>query len=129
MAAAHKLDAGAAEVNPDADCDFVAFISVVPTDRGGRQSGFTSGYRPQLFVDGDDCDVEIMLDAGHLDPGDSGIVYGRFFRPELNLGKITVGKAVLLREGSRTIGYGTLLWRRTSEQADEAERKWQSADN
>jgi hypothetical protein len=61
------------------------------------------------------------LDGDHLDPGDSGIVYGRFFRPEQNLEKLTVGKAVLLREGTRTTGYGTLLWRRTSEQSDARE--------
>lgn len=126
LAAAHKLDALPAEVRPDAACDFVAFISVVPTDRGGRQSGFRSGYRPQLFIDGEDCDVEIMLDADHLDPGDSGVIYGRFFRPELNLQRLTVGKAVLLREGSRTIGYGTLLWRRTSEQGDATEPRSRS---
>ena len=121
MAAAHKLDADAAEVKPDAHCDFAALISVIPSDSGGRQSGFTSGYRPQLFIDGNDCDVEILLDVDHLDPGDSGIVYGRHFRPELNLRQLTVGTAVLLREGSCTIGYGTLLWRRSSEQTDERE--------
>jgi translation elongation factor EF-Tu-like GTPase len=115
MAAAHKLDATADEVRPDIQCDFVAFISMVPTDRGGRKSACSSGYRPQLFIDGDDCDVEIAVEDC-LDPGASGVVYGRFFRPELHLRKLTVGKAVLLREGSRTIGYGTLLWRRTGEQ-------------
>ena len=114
LAAAHKLDAPAAEVCPDAECDFVAFVSMVPSDPGGRQKGFTSGYRPQLFIDGDDCDVEVTLSADQLNPGDSGVVYGRFLRPELNLGKLTVGKTVLLREGSRTIAYGALLWRRTT---------------
>ena len=122
MAAAHKLAAHETEVRPEAKCDFVAYISLVPADRGGRQSGFSSGYRPQLFLDGDDCDVELILDTDQMEPGDSGVIYGRFFRPELHLKKLIVGKAVLLREGSRTIGYGTLLWRRTSEPNDA--REW-----
>lgn len=116
--AAHKLDALANEVWPNPSCDFVAFISVIPTESGGRNSGFKSGYRPQLFVDGDDCDVEIMLADDHLDPGDSGFVYGRFFRPTANLPKLIVSKAVLLREGMRTIGYGTILWRRAIDQSN-----------
>lgn len=128
MVAAHKLDAEAREVTPDASFDFAAMISVVPTDRGGRQTGFASGYRPQLFIDGDDCDVEFTLEADRLDPGDSGIVYGRFFRPELHLQKLTVGKAVLLREGTRTIAYGTLLWRRKSDQSAAMDRRRQSEE-
>jgi hypothetical protein len=68
LAAAHKVDAPTTEVRPDGKCDFVAFMSLVPADRGGRQTGFSSGYRPQLFIDGDDCDVEILLDADGLNP-------------------------------------------------------------
>ena len=122
MAAAHKLDAPPVEVHPDIRCDFAALISLIPSDRGGRQSGISSGYRPQLFIDGHDCDVVVSMDKESLDPGQSGIVYGSFFRPELHLAKLVVGKAILLREGSRTVGYGTLLWHRIIEQTDASQQ-------
>jgi hypothetical protein len=122
MAAAHKLDARPDEVRPDIRCDFVALITLVPSDRGGRKSGITSGYRPQLFIDGEDCDVEITLDVEPFNPGESRIVYGSFFRPEIHLDKLVVGKVVLLREGARTVGYGPLLWRRSTGHDDALER-------
>jgi hypothetical protein len=122
MAAAHKLDAAASEVQPDGECDFIANVNVIPTDRGGRGTSFATGYRPQLFIDGDDCDVEVRLEVEKMDPGDSVLVFCRFFRPDRNLQKLVVGKPVLLREGDRTIAYGTVLWRRTSEQPPAQER-------
>lgn len=115
MAAVHKLDAKPAEVCPGTCCDFVAFISLVPSDRGGRQSGISSGYRPQLFIDGEDCDIAVTLEDEPLNPGESAVVYCSFFRPELHLRRLVVGKAVLFREGSRAIAYGTILWRRIGE--------------
>lgn len=117
MAATHKLDAPASEVQPTSECDFIAHVNVIPTDRGGRQSSFATGYRPQLFIDGDDCDIEVQLEVDKMNPGDSGLVFCRFFRPDRNLQKLVVGKPVLLREGDRTIAYGTVLWRHTSEQS------------
>ena len=117
MAAAHALYASASEVQPNGECDFIAHVVLIPSDRGGRRSPFSTGYRPQLFIDGDDCDVEVKLDAEEMSPGDSGFVFCRFFRPDRNLQKLVVGKPVLLREGDRTIAYGTVLWRRTSEQS------------
>lgn len=72
-------------------------------------------------MDGDDCDVEVQLDVEKINPGDSGVIFGRFFRPDRNLQKLVVGKPVLLREGDRTIAYGTILWRRTSEQSGQPE--------
>ncbi len=115
LSAAHKLYAPASEVLPSAGCDFMAFVSMVSKDSGGRQSKIYSGFRPQLYIDSDDCDVELILATDSLDPGASGIVYGRFFNPDRNLHKLAVGKAILLREGARTIGYGTLVWRRVAE--------------
>ena len=117
MAATHKLDAPATEVQPNGECDFIAHVDLIPTDRGGRRTFFSTGYRPQLFIDGEDCDVEVRLEIDKMNPGDSGLVFCRFFRPDRNLTKLVVGKAVLLREGDRTIAYGTVLWRRTSEQS------------
>lgn len=117
QAAAHKVYSPANEVYSKGPCDFIAHVEVISTDGGGRRSSFASGYRPQLFIDGGDCDIEVQLEVDNLNPGDSGLVFCRFFRPDQNLHKLIVGKPVLLREGDRTIAYGTILWRREGSDA------------
>ena len=97
-------------IDSPADCHFVANIRMLTEQSGGRKSTIHSGYRPQVFLDGDDCDATLTIDGETLNPGDVGIVFGVLMRPDRNCEKLSVGKALLLREGARTIAYGVIVW-------------------
>lgn len=93
-----------------AECHFVASISLLAEQSGGRKSAIHTGYRAQVFLDGDDCDATLTIDGESLSLGTSGIVFGSFANPDRNFGKLSVGKPLLLREGTRTIAYGIIVW-------------------
>jgi hypothetical protein len=97
-------------IDSPADCHFVADVRLLTKENGGRQTPIHTGYRSQVFLDGDDCDATLTIECETLNPGDTGIVYGVFMRPERNCGKLSVGKALLFREGARTIAYGVIVW-------------------
>ena len=92
------------------DCHFVANVRMLTEQTGGRKSAIHTGYRSQVFLDGEDCDATITIDGETLNPGDVGIVFGVLMRPDRNCGKLSVGKPLLLREGARTIAYGVIVW-------------------
>jgi hypothetical protein len=92
------------------DCHFVANVRMLTEQNGGRQSAIHSGYRSQVFLDGDDCDATLTIDRETLNPGDVGTVFGVLMRPDRTCDKLSVGKALLLREGARTIAYGVIVW-------------------
>jgi Elongation factor Tu C-terminal domain len=97
-------------IDAPADCHFVANIRMLTEESGGRKSAIHTGYRPQVFLDGDDCDATLTIDGETLNPGDVGIVFGVLMNPDRNSGKLSVGKALLLREGARTVAYGVIVW-------------------
>lgn len=92
-------------------CHFAASIRVLTEQSGGRKSPIQSGYRPQVFLDGDDCDARLTIEGGTLNPGDTVIVFGVLMRPDRNYDKVSIGKPLLLREGARTTAYGVTVWR------------------
>ncbi|QDU93627.1 EF-Tu C-terminal domain-related protein [Lignipirellula cremea] len=106
-AAIHK--AGQTIAAP-ADVDFVASVRLLTTAMGGRRSRIQSGYRPQVFLDGEDCDAFLTLEDETLHPGDVGMVRAVLRNPSRNRDKLAVGKALLLREGDKTIAYGVIVW-------------------
>jgi len=86
-----------------------ATIRFLTTEEGGRRSPTYSGYRPQFYYDGIDCDAEHEYpDAEIVNPGDTVRTHLRFLRPEVHVGKMYVGMPFKIREGSRTVGEGTV---------------------
>jgi hypothetical protein len=110
--AIHKSTASPSEVDPASNIDFALQLHFLSAAAGGRASPVTSGYRPQMFIDGDDCDVSLLFDVPQMNPGDSGLAFGFFYKPARNFNKLVVSKPVLLREGTKTIAYGLILWHR-----------------
>ncbi|MCM2374803.1 hypothetical protein [Aporhodopirellula aestuarii] len=92
------------------NCHFVADVRVLTESNGGRKTAIHTGYRPQVFLDGHDCDATLTVESGTLSPGDVGFIFGLLRRPDQNFDKLSIGKALLLREGSRTIAYGVIVW-------------------
>ena len=105
--ALHKTTQG---IDIPTDCHLVANIRMLTEQNGGRKSAIHTGYRSQVFLDGGDCDATLTVDGDTLNPGDAGIVFGVLIRPDRNCDKLSVGKALLLREGARTIAYGVIVW-------------------
>jgi two-component system, OmpR family, alkaline phosphatase synthesis response regulator PhoP len=66
-----------------------------------------SGYRPQVFYDGDDWDAEQSYPGiQQVHPGDTVTAQLTFTRPHLHLGRVRAGMEFLIREGARTGGRG-----------------------
>jgi hypothetical protein len=89
--------------------DIEAEITFLPTEHDGRQGPVQSGYRGQFYYDGHDCDAPHEYpDVGEVSPGQTVRAYLRFLSPQLHLGKLHPGKVFLIREGNKTVGYGTV---------------------
>ena len=84
-------------------------ITYLPTDRGGRSSPMTTGYRPQFYYDGQDWDAHHEYpDAELVYPGDTVRAFLEFLSPFEHVGRVVAGMPFLIREGNKTVGYGTV---------------------
>jgi translation elongation factor EF-Tu-like GTPase len=94
-----------------------AKITMKPTEEGGRQSGFKSGYRPNhVFELPDDLrnlkayigDIQF---AGQelIEPGETKIVTVRFLKIADIDNYITVGRKWFINEAAKTVGFGEIL--------------------
>ena len=94
-----------------------AKIKMKTTEKGGRQFGFKSGYRPNhVFEMPDDLRTlntyigDIQFDDQELiQPGETKVVTVRFLNvPEVEK-YIKVGQKWFINEGARTLGTGEIL--------------------
>jgi translation elongation factor EF-Tu-like GTPase len=87
--------------------DIETTITFLRTEEGGRRRPVSSGYRPQFFYDGDDCDaVHFYQGVEQVNPGDAVTADLAFIRPEFRVGTIHVGMEFLIREGAQTVAVG-----------------------
>jgi elongation factor Tu len=90
--------------------DIEVEIYYLPPEHGGRQTPAFTGYRPQFYYRGCDWDAQHEYpDSDPVLPGESVRAYIEFFSPAQHLGKVVEGMPFLLREGNRTVGYGSVL--------------------
>jgi elongation factor Tu len=91
-------------------CDIEAEIYYLPPEHGGRSTPAFSGYRPQFYYRGRDWDAQHeYLDTDRALPGETVRAHIEFLAPAQHLGKVVEGMPFLLREGNRTVGYGSVL--------------------
>ncbi len=86
----------------------VTFEELDP-EHGGRMHPLVTNSRSQFYYLGHDwdCRVEIISPAQHS--ARVGVrAYLAFLSPADHFGRLQVGSAFLLREGHRTIGFGTV---------------------
>jgi translation elongation factor EF-Tu-like GTPase len=89
--------------------DVEVSIFYLPEKDGGRKQPARTGYRPQFYYEGRDWDAEHEYpDVAMAMPGQTVRAYLRFMSPEYHAGRIHVGMAFLLREGSKIVGYGAI---------------------
>lgn len=94
-----------------------AKITMKATEKGGRQSGFKSGYRPNhVFEIPDDLRNlktyigDIQFDDQELiQPGETRIVIVRFLKIPQVEKYITVGRKWFINEAAKTVGFGEIL--------------------
>ena len=75
-------------------------LTLLPESHGGRRSGVGSGYRPQLYLLGDDWDA--VHDYGSIEklvPGQPAIAELRFPNRKNHIGRLFAGLPFLFREG------------------------------
>ncbi|HEU5471107.1 MAG TPA: elongation factor Tu [Actinophytocola sp.] len=84
---------------------FRAQVYLLSTREGGRRTGFTSNYRPQFYFR--TCDVVGVVQLTEVDlarPGDTVELTVHLGRPIA----MSPGLGFAIREGSRTVGAGTV---------------------
>lgn len=109
--------------------DFEAEITFFATGTGGRKQPAFSGYRPSrdLGLSGTLNDTQHdYVGADNVEPGKSSIARLRLLRPDLQIGRLFTGMKFTVQEGSRIVGYGTIVrvlndeLVRVAEQSDES---------
>ena len=90
--------------------DIEVEIEYLPTEHGGRSTPVKSGYRPQFYYDGHDWDgVQTFEGIEWVSPGGKVKAFISFLSPAEHVGKLYPGKAFLIREGNRILGYGSVI--------------------
>lgn len=91
--------------SPDAEGE----VTYLSERAGGRKSAAFQEYRPQFHYDDQDWDaVQQYPDVDKVEPGETARVIFSFLSPEEHVDKLEPGKMFLIREGSRTVGYGKI---------------------
>jgi len=90
--------------------DIEVQLTLLPSEHGGRQGPVFSGYRPQFYYDGHDWDAQHEYpDVKVVYPGQTVRAYLTMLSPESHVGKLGPGMAFLIREGNKTVGYGSVV--------------------
>ena len=92
--------------------DFIADLTYLTTDEGGRQTPAFSGYRPQVKFDFDEMQTsgqQTFLKKDTVYPGDTVQAAIRIISVEHFEKTLTEGMTFEFREGSRVIGTGKII--------------------
>ena len=86
-----------------------ARIEFIPTSAGGKNRPAYSGYRGQFYYKGADYDaVQIYLDGDIAHPGATVKAILTFLSPKLHWRNISIGMPFLIREGYKTVAFGSV---------------------
>jgi elongation factor Tu len=84
---------------------FAAKVYALTHEEGGRHTPFFSNYRPQFFFRTTDVVGVVTVDSAEMVmPGDSADLTVELGQPVA----ITTGQEFAIREGKRTVGFGTV---------------------
>ena len=107
----------------DQSKDIEVEMTFLTPEEGGRRTPAFSGYRPQCYYDGIDCDAQhTYIGTEQVLPGQTVRAYLAFFAPHLHASRIHPGLEFLIREGSRTVARGRVLQILELEQSAERAR-------
>ena len=96
----------------DWETDFIAQLTYLTTEEGGRTGVFISGYRPQVkfpFSKQMTSGQQILLDKEMVFPGESVKVELALMAPITFKHQLSIGQEFEVREGARIVGRGEIL--------------------
>lgn len=90
---------------------FIAQVTFLGPDKGGRRNRPQSGYHPQIDTGGEytSCAIESLNDETTFEFDRAYTVRLRLLFPELYRDRFVPGSAVRFYEGSHLVGYGIIL--------------------
>lgn len=89
--------------------DIEAEIYYLTAEEGGRKTPIFTGYRGQFYYNGNDWDApQKFKDVEFVNPGGTVRACIGFVSPNKHHGQISVGMKFEVREGTRTVGKGTV---------------------
>jgi anti-sigma28 factor (negative regulator of flagellin synthesis) len=92
--------------------DFLARVSYLTTEQGGRKGHATSGYRPQVKFDGrkelTSCE-QLFIDKDKVFPGESVTAEIRILGTDFFKNYLFVGQHFEIAEASHLVGHGEIL--------------------
>lgn len=94
------------------DPDFVAKLTYLTTQEGGRNGYATSGYRPHVKFDGRKemtSGEQLFVDKDKVFPGETVIAEIRILSPNLFEKYLFVGQYFEIAEGPHVVGHGKVL--------------------
>ena len=92
--------------------DFVATITYLKTEEGGRKGYAASGYRPHVKFDGRKemtSGEQLFVDKDKVFPGDTATAEIRILSPHFFENYLFVGQHFEIGEGSKVVGHGKVL--------------------
>jgi len=112
----YKIDDKFQVVNIDkinkGEPDFVAKVTYLTTEEGGRKGYAASGYRPHVKFDGRKemtSGEQLFIDKDKVFPGDSATAEIRILSPHFFENYLFVGQHFEIGEGAKVVGHGELL--------------------
>lgn len=94
------------------DPDFVAKLTYLTTEEGGRTGYAASGYRPHVKFDGRKemtSGEQLFVDKDKVFPGETVTAEIRMLSPNFFEKYLFVGQHFEIGEGSKVVGYGQVL--------------------
>ncbi len=92
--------------------DFVAKLTFLRTEDGGRKGYAASGYRPHVKFDGREkmtSGEQLFVDKDKVFPGESVTAEIRIISPNFFENYLFVGQQFEIGEGFKVVGYGEIL--------------------
>ena len=92
--------------------DFIAELKYKTTERGGRKTPASSGYRPTVkfnFSDQQSSGSQIFIGTDEVYPGETVLAEITVVSPQFFESQLEIGLEFDFREGSTIIGFGKVI--------------------
>lgn len=88
-----------------------AFITLLPTSRGGRKKPVATGYKPSLVFNSHrnySCEIE-LVDKQELLPGETATVFIKLLAARTIRRNLQINDSFTLTEGNKAVGNGIII--------------------
>jgi translation elongation factor EF-Tu-like GTPase len=88
-----------------------AFISLLPTDKGGRKKSIFSGYKPSLIFNTNKhyCAEVELLNIEEVKPGSNAFVKIKLLAARTIRKNLQINDSFTITEGNKAIGSGMII--------------------